>query len=1312
MFRSAFFLAVALSASPIHAAIDTLVPTPKRIEPAGETVPLSGFRIVAGNDERSRLGAAEINQRVRSLGGQAVPVSPLTASLPPGKLVVIAPCTDKALKRLAPVGNITPARPGPQGYVIVPVGSGADLRLFLVGSDPLGTLYAAVTMRQLIIRRGDQLVVQPARVTDWPDYKYRCTGTPFAEPFRGDWYAILAAEAKGDLTRARDLAQGWIARQKRYFDWMLRAKMNMAWNSTNIRPGDARSKTTVARAALKEVHQYALARGIESVAGDTTALGTYPADKDNPDFQHVVFHRSHKRYFCWSRLDYHRRRAERAAGWLADCGYTAYYLHSTDGGGWQNPELWDDRCPLCRKTYGDDRALADATVFNLYYDTIKRKVPNLKFIAVVYPYTGRYLDSDYVYGSAAASMGEGKAARQVAEQSVRKLTRFLTRLNKLLRPDIRVCVRESERRYFDLIRRAWGKRSFYTYYEYAYWKGFRPFYVTTPLWTKSLYDPDHDDILFGNVSNLGWGELTQLLGVECAWNVHRPGAAEFDAQRWRELGTRQPCPPERKTFARRACRFWFGEEAGPAMAAALAENLSCEFIAFPGQVLKYLDLPDPARLMRDQAAAAKRAAVALDNLWALQQRRHLLTGMRYGYLVNYRRLTHAAAILATQRAHMLAARTALRQGDRKRADAELTAARQALDQAAPRWRRLQKELPWKTFPRPSARKTSPVGYLDTLDLQALRKEVDDLWNRREAIIAGYTIPSWFARSCRKRNLVAVRATKPVSVDGRLTEPVWKRAPVYEHFVDYRVLRLEGLETTVRLAYDADTLYVAFDCFDPNPAEIPKVMPGRDRYVLCDSVEVLVAPSPQAKTFVHWIVDSVGTVFDARSAPDSSGYVNDSVKWNGTAKVAVVRGRDRWTAELALPKRDLGVALKRGGRCRVLLCRNIVHTRPPDQPDQTAVVFLDGSDFHTVAKFAALRLGDVREPSLPPQVGLVLRPVTFRYETTGAGSGTRLGGGLSIQTDRNLHNFRMTARLTDGVNPLGTRELGRSPLVELRWQPHTPFSWLVPREIPGAVCTFTLTSREGEWTFVRRFGSPRRPPVSAKDLYVPGVSGQALARPVFFPTVNPRTIHLDEGTIEFWVRPHWNVVVRSAGPAGWLEHTFLNLGPLRPDYPALSNHDSLTLSLSCGGDLTAILSNQNYESRNLRASLETWRAGQWHHVAFQWKLNDGGKTSMALYLDGRLASNRCTAGGKEPRPGALRMKELKFPLQLGSMNTGFAPADADFDELRISSVRRYAGPFTPAKRLTAAGKTLALFHFDGSLEAAVPPECTATPGPVQ
>ena len=102
--------------------------------------------------------------------------------------------------------------------------------------------------------------------------------------------------------------------------------------------------------------------------------------------------------------------------------------------------------------------------------------------------------------------------------------------------------------------------------------------------------------------------------------------------------------------------------------------------------------------------------------------------------------------------------------------------------------------------------------------------------------------------------------------------------------------------------------------------------------------------------------------------------------------------------------------------------------------------------------------------------------------------------------------------------------------------------------------------------------------------------------------------------------------------------------------------------------------------------------------------------MALYLDGRLASDRCLGNAKNPNDRPLKMKPLPFPVQLGSMNTGYRPADALIDELRISAVRRYDDAFVPEKRMEPDAATLTLFHFDGDLQAEIPAGCQATPVP--
>ena len=104
--------------------------------------------------------------------------------------------------------------------------------------------------------------------------------------------------------------------------------------------------------------------------------------------------------------------------------------------------------------------------------------------------------------------------------------------------------------------------------------------------------------------------------------------------------------------------------------------------------------------------------------------------------------------------------------------------------------------------------------------------------------------------------------------------------------------------------------------------------------------------------------------------------------------------------------------------------------------------------------------------------------------------------------------------------------------------------------------------------------------------------------------------------------------------------------------------------------------------------------------------------MAIYIDGKLSSDGCVGNANHPNDQPLKMKQSTLPIQIGSMNTGYRPADADFDELRISSIRRYSGAFTPEKRFEPDCHTITLFHFDGNLNATVPVGVSATPGPAQ
>ncbi|HUS80795.1 MAG TPA: hypothetical protein VM283_05965, partial [Armatimonadota bacterium] len=94
----------------------------------------------------------------------------------------------------------------------------------------------------------------------------------------------------------------------------------------------------------------------------------------------------------------------------------------------------------------------------------------------------------------------------------------------------------------------------------------------------------------------------------------------------------------------------------------------------------------------------------------------------------------------------------------------------------------------------------------------------------------------------------------------------------------------------------------------------------------------------------------------------------------------------------------------------------------------------------------------------------------------------------------------------------------------------------------------------------------------------------------------------------------------------------------------------------------------------------------------------GQSRLGLYLDGHQSAQNQWGrkGGVEDR-GPMSMQEGAWLGQLGSLNSGMLPADADYDELRIWSYARYREDFTPERETTTPlAQGLLHLSFEGDL----------------
>ena len=91
--------------------------------------------------------------------------------------------------------------------------------------------------------------------------------------------------------------------------------------------------------------------------------------------------------------------------------------------------------------------------------------------------------------------------------------------------------------------------------------------------------------------------------------------------------------------------------------------------------------------------------------------------------------------------------------------------------------------------------------------------------------------------------VAVPASGPILVDGKLSEEVWQRAPVITEFVQREPAEGQAatMRTEARVAYDAGAIYVAVRAFDTDASRLVGILTRRDQRSPSDWIRIVVDP---------------------------------------------------------------------------------------------------------------------------------------------------------------------------------------------------------------------------------------------------------------------------------------------------------------------------------------------------------------------------------------------------------------------------------------------------------------------------------------
>jgi len=195
----------------------------------------------------------------------------------------------------------------------------------------------------------------------------------------------------------------------------------------------------------------------------------------------------------------------------------------------------------------------------------------------------------------------------------------------------------------------------------------------------------------------------------------------------------------------------------------------------------------------------------------------------------------------------------------------------------------------------------------------------------------------------------------IAIDGKLDDAAWDEAE------RVNLVPIGGddplVKTTVLARWTPHTLYVAYDCHEPKVDNIYVTERKRDdRRVYRDtSVEMFLNPSNDRTTYYQFMVSAKNAIGDMKISTTADGVKKYDWEWDSTVKTATSIGEAAWTAEIALPLAEIGLAEAKPGTRLVANFsrgRNLVRVTKEENQLYTWSPFLRRG-FHDILRFGSL-----------------------------------------------------------------------------------------------------------------------------------------------------------------------------------------------------------------------------------------------------------------------------------------------------------------------------------------------------------------------
>ncbi len=157
----------------------------------------------------------------------------------------------------------------------------------------------------------------------------------------------------------------------------------------------------------------------------------------------------------------------------------------------------------------------------------------------------------------------------------------------------------------------------------------------------------------------------------------------------------------------------------------------------------------------------------------------------------------------------------------------------------------------------------------------------------------------FAQSPLPKQLPAKRTTKPVKIDGLITDEAWKDAAIMTDLIEFRptagAVEKPTNKTIAYLMYDDDGIYFGGYCHESTKDSIASELVGRDGFGVNDYIGLIFDTYNDKQNGFEYFITPLGEQWDAKMTTDDEDF-----SWNAVWKSGAVIHADGWSFEMFLP----------------------------------------------------------------------------------------------------------------------------------------------------------------------------------------------------------------------------------------------------------------------------------------------------------------------------------------------------------------------------------------------------------------------------